>query len=73
MLYKTLKVLTNAAETERALIEERQDGIVTFRMQWMERHGWGQLGPECGLYDSLETAENEARGRIAWLTPLAEA
>lgn len=73
MLYKTLKVLTNDAGTERVLIEEREDGVVTVRKQWMERYGWGRLGPEFGLYDSLETAENEARGRTAWLEPLAEA
>lgn len=73
MLYKTLKVLTNDAESERVMIEEREDGVVTSRMQWKWRNGWGTPGPECGLYDSLETAESEARGRIVWLGPLTAA
>lgn len=73
MLYKTLKVLTNDAESERVMIEEREDGVVTFRMQWKWRNGWGTPGPESGLYDSLETAESEARGRIVWLGPLTAA
>ncbi len=29
---------------------------------------WGPPGPECGIYDSADTAESEARQRVPWLT-----
>jgi hypothetical protein len=33
-----------------------------------EREGaWGPLGPDCGIYDSADTAETEARQRVPWL------
>jgi hypothetical protein len=28
---------------------------------------WGSPGPDCGIYDSAETAESEARQRVRWL------
>jgi hypothetical protein len=28
---------------------------------------WGPPGPDCGIYDSADTAENEARQRVPWL------
>lgn len=28
---------------------------------------WGPPGPDCGIYDTAETAENEARGLVPWL------
>jgi hypothetical protein len=31
---------------------------------------WGPPGPDCGIYDSADTAENEARQRVAWLRQL---
>jgi hypothetical protein len=30
---------------------------------------WGPPGPYCGIYDSTETAENEACSRVPWLKP----
>ena len=33
-----------------------------------ERDGpWGPPGPDCGIYDSPDTAETEARLRVPWL------
>jgi hypothetical protein len=33
-----------------------------------ERYGtWGPAGPDCGIYDSADTAETEARQRVPWL------
>jgi hypothetical protein len=29
--------------------------------------GWGKTGPDCGIYDSPDTAEMEARQRVPWL------
>jgi hypothetical protein len=28
---------------------------------------WGPPGPDCGIYDSADTAKNEARQRVPWL------
>src|SRR5262249_11487028 len=28
---------------------------------------WGPPGPDCGIYDSADTAETEARQRVPWL------
>jgi hypothetical protein len=28
---------------------------------------WGPLGPDCGIYDTADTAEDEARQRVPWL------
>jgi hypothetical protein len=28
---------------------------------------WDPPGPDCGIYDSADTAENEARQRVPWL------
>ena len=28
---------------------------------------WGPPGPDCGIYDSADTAESEARLRVPWL------
>jgi hypothetical protein len=29
--------------------------------------GWGATGPDCGIYDSPDSAEMEARQRVPWL------
>ena len=31
------------------------------------KEAWGPLGPDCGIYDSADTAESEARHRVPWL------
>jgi hypothetical protein len=31
---------------------------------------WGPPGPDYGIYDSADTAENEARHRVPWLSQL---
>jgi hypothetical protein len=30
-------------------------------------NAWGPPGPDCGIYDTADTAENEARQRVPWL------
>lgn len=59
---------------QRVVLCRRSDGNFTFRMQWADLtvstgpdYGWGPLGPDCGIYDTLETAEAEALQRIDWL------
>jgi hypothetical protein len=31
---------------------------------------WGPPGPDCGIYDTADTAEDEARQRVPWLRQL---
>ncbi|HEY5721727.1 MAG TPA: hypothetical protein VIT45_05345 [Allosphingosinicella sp.] len=70
------KILESPDRTERVIIAQRSDETYTFRRQWrtignesadFAGEGWGAPGPDCGIYDSAETAETEARQRVAWL------
>jgi len=70
MADELIKTLTNEAGDERVLIVRRDNGVCTYRRQWKEGGGWGAPGPDAGLYDSVEAAENEARARVSWLVPL---
>ncbi len=54
-------------EDRRAHIFLRADGVFTYRIQFKENGEWGGLGPICGFYDSLETAESELRARVPWM------
>lgn len=74
--YTTVMILEHPDGSERVVILRRADGIYSYGMQWRSQspltvdanHGdWGPIGPDCGLYDSADTAETEARQRIAWL------
>ena len=65
-----IKALTNERGDERVVILERTDGSYTYRHQSF-RDGWGGLGPICGIYDSAEMAESEARARTHWLNPFS--
>lgn len=65
-----LKSFDNDAGDERVLIVQRSDGLWTWRKQALHVDGWGSEGPDCGVYDSAESAENEARARTHWLAPL---
>ena len=65
-----IKTLTAPSLEERALIVRRADGAYSYRRQWLHHNRWGAIGPYCGIYDSEETAEAEARGRIPWLISL---
>lgn len=53
---------------ERIILVERADGLFTYKKQYADRDGvWGTPGPDCGIYDSPETAIAEAQQRIWWL------
>lgn len=65
MTETTIRVLTG--ERERVLILQRPDRAYTYRRQRIGPDGWNPPGPACGLYDSAETAEVEARVRWPWL------
>ncbi len=60
--------------SQRVVLCRRIDGNFTYRMQFADLNmldgpdfGWGRLGPDCGVYDTIETAEAEAMQRVAWL------
>lgn len=60
-------------ERERVLVIRRSDGLFTYRTQGTDRQGqWGSPGLPCGLYDSPETAADEARSRIWWLRAMTD-
>jgi hypothetical protein len=73
-------ILEQADGKERLLIVRRLDGAFTYRRQWRNLqalcseeasdNAWGPAGPDCGIYDSAETAETEARQRVPWLKDL---
>jgi len=45
----------------------RSDGAFTYHTQNQSQGDWGPMGLDCGIYDSPETAEEEANSRIWWL------
>jgi hypothetical protein len=53
----TIKELNS--QGRHVVIVRREDGIFSFRCLFE-----GAPGPYCGLYDSAETAETEARSRF---------
>ena len=69
-------ILESPDGAERVLILQRQDGAFTYRRQWRsetsqpvsdDEENWSAPGPDCGIYDALDTAESEARQRVPWL------
>jgi hypothetical protein len=54
----------------RVVIVRRQDGRFTYRRQSRTRDGWTSPTIDAGVYESPETAETEARQRVAWLRAL---
>ncbi|MCU0892398.1 MAG: hypothetical protein MUE77_11825 [Sandarakinorhabdus sp.] len=60
--------------SQRVVLCRRIDGNFTYRMQFADPNMldgpdfvWGRPGPDCGVYDTIETAEAEAMQRVAWL------
>ena len=50
------------------VIVRRADGVYSFRhIARGDPRVDGKPGPYCGLYDSVDTAETEARSRYPWL------
>jgi hypothetical protein len=68
-----IKILERSDGQERVVISRRADGVYTYRHQLIDperandEDPWGRPGPECGLYDSSDTAETEAMQRVEWL------
>jgi hypothetical protein len=69
--FRYLKILTSPVSDFRIVIYGLPEGLFTFSKQWRNESldSFGTLGPKCGIYDSIETAENEARlrnGGVNW-------
>lgn len=69
-----VRIIEKPDGSERVVVCRRDDGNFSYRRQWADAsiligndQGWGQLGPECGIYDSQEMAETEAMQRVSWL------
>ena len=65
-IVKTLK-----GEREHVLIVRTKEGVFTYRRLALLADDWGVPGPDAGTYDSVETAEREARARVRWLAAVA--
>jgi hypothetical protein len=61
------KHLVSPDGEERVVLTRRADGRFTYHREWREDGEWGLPGPDCGIFDSLLTAETEARLKIDWL------
>jgi hypothetical protein len=67
---REIRTITNRKRDQRVIILQRSDDAYTYRQQWLEPEGWGALGPACGIYDSADTAEIEARMRVSWMSEI---
>lgn len=68
LMEQTIKTLEGP--NSRVLIIQKGDGAFTYRIQTQFRGKWSKAGPGVGVYDSAETAEQEARARVWWLANL---
>jgi hypothetical protein len=67
-----LKEFISADGLQRVWIVERADGAFSYRMIWNgDPEIAGKPGPCCGIYDSAEIAESEARARVPWLAEIS--
>ncbi len=66
---RLMRTIEKQDQVERVLIIERADGLFTYRMQThFRKTGWSAPGPDCGLYPDPDTAEDEARSRVWWMS-----
>ena len=66
-----IKEVISVDGLQRVWIVEREDGTFSYRRIWNDNAGVaGMPGPYCGIYDSAETAEAEARSRVSWMAEI---
>ncbi len=70
MMDRLLKEFVSADGLQRVWIVERADGTFSYRRIWDHSESAGRPGPYCGIYDSAETAEAEARSRVPWIAEI---
>jgi hypothetical protein len=72
MVDHLIKEFISADGLQRVWIVEREDGAFSYRRIWDEySEATGRRGPYCGIYDSAETAEAEARSRVPWIAEIS--
>jgi len=65
---RLIKEFISTDRIRRVWIVQRDDGIYSYRCLWYgDPRIAGKAGPYCGLYDSADTAETEARSNVPWL------
>jgi hypothetical protein len=73
---RVAKILESADQTHRVLIVARHDGTFAFVVQKWYRNvyegrvvaeGWTSLPASNSIYETIETAEREARAQFRWL------
>lgn len=64
-----IKVIAVPGQAFQIVICKTGSGSFSFAKRWWdsERTEYGELGPICGIYDSAQTAEAEARKRTPGL------
>lgn len=69
-----VKILDVPGENVQVVVYRTSTSQFSFAKRWWDNKlgEYGELGPACGLYDSAETAEREARLRTVGLTPLPD-
>jgi hypothetical protein len=70
MAEEIFQEILNPSGTLRVVVVRRADGRFTYRTQELTGTDWGPASIDAGVYDSAETAETEARQRVAWLRDL---
>ena len=70
MAGQRLRELLHPQGLLRVLIVRRPDGRFTYRCQEKLDGEWGPETIDAGVYDSVDTAETEARQRVVWLKSL---
>jgi hypothetical protein len=72
MMDHLLKEFISADGLQRVWIVKREDGSFSYRRVWDDNFEIADRpGPYCGIYDSAETAEAEARARVPWLAAIS--
>ncbi len=72
MVDHLIKEVIGADGLQRVWIVERADGTFSYRRIWDDNSEVaGTPGPYCGIYDSAETAEAEARSRVPWMADIS--
>ena len=70
MTAQILQILASPDGEPQILIVRRRDDAYSYQRQWLTDsptgRAWGQPGPYAGIYDSAETALQEAFARTEW-------
>ena len=63
--FRYLKILDVPGRDYQIVIFRASGGAISYAKRWWNTNtgAYGELGPACGLYDSPETAEREAKIR----------